>query len=68
MLKYYLDRYRTQKRCDKADGACLGALQCVPYCFVTSKMLEILDDVVLSSNDIDSDIVTFFSDDMGIIL
>ena len=51
--------------CDKPGDACLPALKFVPYWFVVNKMLEKLDDVVFSKDnldfdDIDSDIVTFF--------
>ena len=71
MLKYCPDRYKTQKICDIAIGACLLALKVVPDWFVMNKMLETLDKVMFSNNDIhfdytDPDIVTFFSDDMGI--
>ena len=69
MLKYYLDRYKTQKMCDKAVDAFLPTLKYVFDWFITNKMLEKLY-VVFSNNDIvfvdaDSDFVTFFSDNMG---
>ena len=71
MIKYCPCRCETQKMCDKAVDACLSALKFVPDWFVTSKMLEILDNVVLSNDDIDldytdSDVVTFCSDGMDI--
>ena len=57
--------------CDKAVDACLPALKFVPDLLVTSKMFQILDDVVFSNDAIDldytdPDTVTFFSDNMGI--
>ena len=69
MLKYYLDRYKTQKTCDKAADAFLPTLKYVFDWSITNKMLEKLY-VVFSNNDIvfvdaDSDFVTFFSDNMG---
>ena len=39
MLKYCLDRYKSQEICDKAVDACLPALKFVPDRFVTTKML-----------------------------
>ena len=71
MLKYCADRYRTQKMCDKPVGAYLSALQFVLDWLVTSKMLEILDNVVFCYDDIDLDykdsvIVKFCSNDMDI--
>ena len=59
--------------CNKVIYACLLVLQCVPDWLVTSKMLEIPVNAwnfVLCNDDIDldyidSDIVTFFSDDSG---
>ena len=69
MIKYCLDRYKTQKKCDKAADVCLTALEFVPDSFVPSKMLEIVDGVAFSNDyidldDVNFDIVTFFSDDM----
>ena len=68
ILKYCLDRRKTQKLSNKAVVACLLALKFVPDWVATSKTLEILDDIVFSNKDIDladidSDIVTFFCDD-----
>ena len=70
MLKYCIDRHRTQEICDKAVDALLPALKFVPDYFVTNKLLEKLANVVLSNDDIffvdvDSDVVTFFNDDMA---
>ena len=42
MLKYCLDKHKSEKMCDKAVDACLSALQFVPDWFVPNKMLEIL--------------------------
>ena len=39
VLKYCLDRYKSQEICDKAVDACLPALKFVPDGFVTTKML-----------------------------
>ena len=68
ILKYCLDRRKTQKLSNKAVVACLLTLKFVPDWVATSKILEILDDIVFSNKDIDladidSDIVTFFCDD-----
>ena len=52
MLKYSLDRYKTQELCDKAVDAFLPALKFVPDCFVTNKMLEKLDVAVFCNDDI----------------
>ena len=51
MLKYCLDRYRTQEMWDKAFDAFLPALKFVPHCFVTSKMIKKLDDVLFTNDD-----------------
>ena len=69
MLTYCLNKYKTQKISDKAADAFLPTLNFVADCYVTSKMLEKLD-VIFSNDDLDlddadSDIVTFFSNDMG---
>ena len=71
MLKYCSEKYMTQKMCDKALEGCLWTWKFVADWFVSSKIIEILNNVVFSNNDIgfdyiDSDIVTFFSDDMEI--
>ena len=34
MLKYFLDRYKTEEICDKATDAFLSTLKFVPVCFV----------------------------------
>ena len=57
--------------CDKAVDFYLLALKGVPDCFVISEFIEKLDDAVFSNDDlvfgdINSDIVTFFSNDIGL--
>ena len=44
MLKYFLDRYKTQEMCDKAADAFLPPLKFVPDWYVTS-MIKKLDDL-----------------------
>ena len=71
ILKYCLDRYKTQEMYHKAVDVFLTTLKFVPDWFVTNKMLEKLGDVVFSKDDIvfvyeNSDNVTFFSDDVGL--
>ena len=72
MLRYCLDRHKTQEKCDKAIDACVLTLKFAPTWFVTNKMLKKYDNVVFSNDDIDiddidSDIVTFFSGGMGYV-
>ena len=55
MLKYCLDRHKTQEMCDKAVGACLPALRLVPDWFIRNKMLEKHDNVAFTNDDIDFD-------------
>ena len=57
--------------CDKAVNSHLLALKFFPDWFVRSKMIEKLDSTVFSNDDIlfcdlDSDFVTFFSNDIGV--
>ena len=71
MLKHCLDRYKTQEMCDKAVSDFLPTLNSVPDCFIIIKMLDKLDNVVffnggIGLDDIDSDFVPFFSDDMDL--
>ena len=61
MLKYCVDRYKTQEMCDKAVDTCVQTLTFVPDWFVMSKIIDKLDNVVFSDDyivfgDIDSDI------------
>ena len=51
MLKHYLDRYKTQEMCDSVVDACLPALKFLLDGFVSNKMLEKLDDVLVSNDD-----------------
>ena len=65
MLKYCLDRYKTQEMCDKAVDEFLPALKFVPDWFITNKMLEKLIDALFVNDDVifineDCDSVTFF--------
>lgn len=69
MLKHCLDRYKTHEMCDKAVNDFLPTLNSVPDCFIVTKMLDKLDNVVffndgIGLDDIDSDFVPLFSDDM----
>ena len=68
MLKYSLDRDKTQEMSDKAADSFLPTLKFVSDWFVTSKMTENFDKAVFSIDDmvlgdIDSDFITFFSND-----
>ena len=72
MLKYCLDRYKTQEICDKVVDICLPTLNFLPDCFVTNEMLEKLDNIAFSIDDIDlndadCDNVTLFSNDIGLV-
>ena len=52
MLVYCPDRYKTQIMCDEAADDCLAALELLPDLFVTSKMLEKLDNTLQTNDDI----------------
>ena len=72
MLKYCLDRYKTQEMCDKAVDDFLPKLKFLPDCFVTDKMIKKLYNALFADDDIlffdeDSGIVTFSSTEMGIL-
>ena len=61
MLKYCVDRYKTQEMFDKTVDTCVQTLTFVPDWFVMSKIIDKLDNVVFSDDyivfgDIDSDI------------
>ena len=61
MLKYCVDRYKTQEMCDKAVDTYVQTLTFVPDWFVMSKIIDKIDNVVFSDDyivfgDIDSDI------------
>ena len=73
ILKNCLNRYKTQEMYDKTIDAFLPTLKFVPDWIVTNKIVEKLGNVLsfgddIDLDDIDSDIDTFFSDDMVIIL
>ena len=73
ILKNCLNRYKTQEMYDKTIDAFLPTLKFVPDWIVTNTILEKLGNVLsfgddIDLDDIDSDIVTFFSDDMVIVL
>ena len=62
ILKYYLDKYK--------PNVFLSTLKFLPDWFVTNKMLAKLENNVILDNDIfsvnvDADVITFFSDDLG---
>ena len=70
MLKYCLDRCKTQEICNKAFDTVLLILKIVLDCFVTSEMLDKLDNIIfcndnIAIHDINS-ILTFFSDGIGL--
>ena len=73
MLKYCLDRIKTQEMYDKAIDSFLPTLKFVPDWFVTSKIIKKLDDDLFSNDDIiifvneDSNYVTFCSFEIGIV-
>ena len=51
MLKYCIDNYKIQERCDKAVGTFPPTLKYVLDWFVTKRILGKLDDVVFSNDD-----------------
>ena len=72
MLKYFLDRYKTQKISDKAVDNFLPALKFLPEWFLTSKMIKKLDDALFANDYIifineDFNNVTFFGGEMSIL-
>ena len=71
MLKYCPDKYKTQKRSDKAVNSHLLVLKLVPDWFIISNKIEKLDNSVFSSYDVifgvlDYDLVTFFGYDIDL--
>ena len=71
MLKFCLDRYKTEEMCHRVADAFLLARKFVSDCFVTNKLIEKLDNYLLSKDDIvyvdtGSDIVTFFNIDIDL--
>ena len=43
ILKYYINRYKSQEMCSKAVDACIPELKLVPDWFGTNKMLDKFD-------------------------
>ena len=71
MLKYCIDRYKTEETSDKVVESYLLAIKFVPDWFIMGKKIEKLDNAVFSNEDIvfgdiDSDIVRFFIFDIGL--
>ena len=72
MLKYCVDRHKTQEMCDEAVDDFLPVLKFVPDWFVTSDMIKKLHDIIFANYDIlsfdeDSGNVTFSIDEMSIL-
>ena len=71
MLKYCLDKYKTQKMYDEAVDDCLSALEFLPDWFVTYKMIRKFHEALLANNILflneNYGNVTFSSDQMGIL-
>ena len=72
MLRYCLDRYKTQEVCDKPVDDFLPALKFVPDWFATSEMIKKLHNALFTDDNIlffdeDSGNVTFSSDEIGIL-
>ena len=71
MLKYCLDRCKTQKICDKAVNSYLLTLQFVSNWFLTNRMIEQIDNALFCNDniifgDIGTDIATFFSNNISL--
>ena len=63
-------RNPTEEIFDKAVSACLPPLKFFSYWFVTNKILENIDNVVLFNDDTDdrdSDIILFSSNDIDLV-
>ena len=72
MLKYFLDKYKSEEMCKEAVDACLPLLKFIHDRFVKKKVLKDLDNAVFFNDTLvfvnaDSDDVTLFSDDMGLV-
>ena len=52
ILKYYLDRYKSQEMCDKAVYNFLPTTTFIPDRFVTSKMIKKLYNALFADDDI----------------
>ena len=64
MLKYCLDRYKTQDMCDKAVDTCLPALKFAPDWFAT----DVFSNDNIDLDNIDSDTATFFNGGVALLL
>ena len=62
VLKYYLDKYKTQYKCEKAVDFCLSALTFACNWFVTPKTLEDCGNVVFLNDNTELD-----NDDMIVL-
>ena len=72
MVVYCPGRYKSQRKCDEAVEDCLAALEFISDWFVTSRMLEKLDNALHSNDDIlfhseDLDKVTFIANQRNIL-
>ena len=66
MLKYCLDRYKTQEMSDKADAAFLPTLTFGLDWFFWNETLEKLSNDDIDLDDMNSDIAKFFCDARGL--
>ena len=71
MLKYFLDKYKSEEMCKEAVDACLPLLKFIHDRFVKKKVLKDLDNAIFFNDTLvfvnaDSDDVTLFSGDMGL--
>ena len=66
MLKYCLDRYKTQEMSDKADAAFLPTLTFGLDWYFWNETLEKLSNDDIDLDDMNSDIAKFFSDARGL--
>ena len=72
MIVYCSNRNKTQRMCDEAVDDCLEALKFVPDWFVTSKMLEKINNASLDHDDIfcfnkDFHKVTFITNQINVL-
>ena len=61
-IRYIPDQYKTQQMFDEAVDNCLDTLKFFPDCFVTSKMLEKLDNALHAYDDI-----LFYNEDFNTV-
>ena len=72
LISYCLDKHKTRRICDEADGDSLAALKLIPEWLVASKMIKKLytalyaDENVFYFNE-DSDNIVFSCNEMGIL-